>query len=638
MYRFCNNRAESPQVFPSCSGTREPEHGRMCGIVAYLGPKSADSVLLVGLTRLEYRGYDSAGLAIIDSGELQVRKEKGKIKDLERLLLAHPLEGQAGIGHTRWATHGEPSRTNAHPLTDTNGKIAVVHNGIFENHHGLRAELTKKGFVFHSGTDTEIVPHMLAEKIAEGASMADALQAVVSQLEGRYAFVVIHESEPDRIYFARNGSPLMYGQGRGESFLASDISAMIPAAKQQVLIENEQWGWITRDNLHLYNGSGKAVPIQRERITVEERELDRGGYEHFMLKEIFEQPGMVRRIIDERLQNGSKVNLPELTMPMEYLGRVSRILVTSAGTSWHAGLVGKIYLERFARIATEVDVSSEFRYRNPIAEGDTLVVAISQSGETADTIAGIHEAKAKFCKVLSFINNTSSTIARESDAFLNLMAGPEIGVASTKAYTAQLLTLLIFSQFLAGIKWLSSKEERQATFAEIRRLPDMMEQILERADTLKQWAGDFAETRDFVFLGRYFNHATALEGALKLKEISYIHASGYAGGEFKHGPIALITDEVPVVCIAPQTEIYEKMVSNIEEVRARKGKIISIHTEGDEKVKALSDYSFAIPKCSDYLTPILAVLPLQLLAYHVAVVRGCEPDQPRNLAKSVTVE
>ena len=610
----------------------------MCGIVAYLGPKSADSVLLVGLTRLEYRGYDSAGLAIIDSGELQVRKEKGKIKDLERLLLAQPLEGQAGIGHTRWATHGEPSRANAHPLTDTNSKIAVVHNGIIENHHGLRAELTKRGFVFHSATDTEVVPHMLSERMAKGASMEEALPAVVAQLEGRYAFVVIHENEPDRIYFARNGSPLLYGQGRGESFLASDVSAMIPAAKEQVHIENGQWGWITRDSLHLYNGTGEPVPVQKERITVEESELDRGGYPHFMLKEIFEQPGMVRRIIDERLQNGSKVNFPELTMPMEYLGRVSRILVTSAGTSWHASLVGKIYLERFARIATEVDVSSEFRYRNPIAEGDTLVVAISQSGETADTIAGIHEAKAKFCRVLSFINNTSSTIARESDAFLNLMAGPEIGVASTKAYTAQLLTLLIFSQFLAGIKWLASKEERQATFAEIRRLPDMMEQILERADTLREWALDFAETKDFVFLGRFFNHPTALEGALKLKEISYIHASGYAGGEFKHGPIALITDEVPVVCIAPQTEIYEKMVSNIEEVRARKGKIISIHTEGDEKVKALSDYSFAIPKCPDYLTPILAVLPLQLLAYHVAVVRGCEPDQPRNLAKSVTVE
>lgn len=610
----------------------------MCGIVAYLGPKAADSVLLVGLTRLEYRGYDSAGLAIIDGKELQVRKEKGKIRDLEKLLLTHPLEGQAGIGHTRWATHGEPDRVNAHPLTDARGTIAVAHNGIIENHAVLRAELVKKGYLFHSATDTEVLPHMLADQIDQGKSMPEALQAVLARLEGRYAFVVIYEKEPDRIYFARNGSPLMYGQGRGESFLASDVSAMIPAAKESVLIENEQWGWITREGLHLHNGGGKKIEFVPETITMEESQLDRGGYDHFMLKEIFEQPGMFRRIIGERLQNGSKVDLPEMSMPMDYLGRVSRILITSAGTSWHAGLVGKMYLERFARIATEVDLSSEFRYRNPIAEGDTLVAAISQSGETADTIAGIHEAKAKFCRVLSFINNTNSTIARESDAYVDLLAGPEIGVASTKAYTAQLLMLLLFSQFLGGIKWLTSKEERQATFTEIRRLPDLMDQVLERADVIRQWAADFRETKDFVFLGRSYNHPTALEGALKLKEISYIHASGYAGGEFKHGPIALITDEVPVVCIAPQTEIYEKMVSNIEEVRARKGKIVSIYTEGDQIVPAMSDYSFAIPPCADYLTPILAVLPLQLLAYYVAVERGCEPDQPRNLAKSVTVE
>jgi len=612
----------------------------MCGIVAYQGPKSADSVLLVGLTRLEYRGYDSAGIAVIQNGELLIRKERGKIKDLEKLLLATPVEGECGIGHTRWATHGEPSRVNAHPHIDGKKKIAVVHNGILENHYSIRAALKKKGYVFHTETDTEIIPHLTREYLDQGLSVPEALYRLYQELEGRYAFVMLLENEPDKIYFIRNGSPLVFGQNDKESFLASDISAMIPSAKEQVHIENGQWGWMTRDKLHLYNGNGREVPYETAPIEIQASDLDKGGYEHFMLKEIYEQPSMFRRIIEARLCNGSKIEFPELDFSNEFQGRLSRIMITSAGTSWHAGLVGKLYLERFARVATEVDLSSEFRYRNPIAEGDTMVLAISQSGETADTIAGIHEAKAKFCKVLSFINNVNSTIAQESSAYIELMAGPEIGVASTKAYTAQLLHLLLYALRLGGVKWVesSSKEERKKIFQEIRRLPDMVERVLEQADIIRDWAEDFKDTNDFIFLGRYYNHPTALEGALKLKEISYIHASGYAGGEFKHGPIALITDKVPVVCIAPQTEIYEKMVSNIEEVRARKGKIISIHTEGDEKIPAMSDYSFAIPECPDYLTPILSVIPLQLLAYYVAIVKGCEPDQPRNLAKSVTVE
>lgn len=610
----------------------------MCGIVAYLGPKSVTSVLLVGLTRLEYRGYDSAGIAVIDKGEMQTRKRAGKIKDLENLLRVSPVEGHAGIGHTRWATHGEPTTANAHPLVDSSSKIAVVHNGIIENYEALRSGLKRMGCVFHTQTDTEVIPHLISEELKKGSSLTEAMQIVVGLLEGRYAFTLLYEGEPDRIYFARNGSPLVYGRGQRESFLASDVSAIIPAAREQVLIDNEQWGWIESDGLHLYNGVGLRLTYESSRIELKVRDLDKGGYEHFMLKEIFEQPAMVRRIIDARLCNGSKVDFPELEMPNDYQGRISRIMITSAGTSWHAGLIGKLYFERFARVATEVDLSSEFRYRNPIAEGDTMVVAISQSGETADTIAGIYEAKAKFCRVLSFVNNTTSTIARESDFFIDLMAGPEIGVASTKAYTSQLLSLLLYSLRLAGMKWIASKEERSGILDEIRQLPQKMEEILGRAHILKEWACEFRETKDFVFLGRYYNHPTALEGALKLKEISYIHASGYAGGEFKHGPIALITSEVPVVCMAPQTEIYDKMVSNIEEVRARRGKIIAIYTEGDTKIPKLSDYSFPIPKSPDYLTPLLGVLPLQLLAYYIAVERGCEPDQPRNLAKSVTVE
>lgn len=610
----------------------------MCGIVAYIGSKSVDSVLLVGLTRLEYRGYDSAGIAVIEKGELEIRKDRGKIKDLENLLHSYPVEGSIGIGHTRWATHGEPNRVNAHPHTDSRGKLAIVHNGIIENHHELRNELIKKGHVFHSETDTEVIPHWIEEARKRGMTVPDALHECTRVLSGRYAFVLVHDEEPDRIYFARNGAPLFYGQGKNESFLASDVSAIIPAARMEYQIENEQWGWISRDKLNLFNGTGTQLPYELKKIDLDVRALDKGGYDHFMMKEIFEQPDVLRRIIQGRLQNGGKISFPEMNLPNDYQGRISKIMITSAGTSWHAGMVGKLYLERLPRIATEVDISSEFRYRNPIAEGDTLVLAISQSGETADTIAGIYEAKSKFCRVLSFVNQSASTIARESDAFIDLMAGPEIGVASTKAYTAQILNLLLYSLYLAGLKWMISEEEMAEFISEIRRIPDKIENILSRAETIKSWAPNFRDTKDFVFLGRSFNHPTAIEGALKLKEISYIHASGYAGGEFKHGPVALITDEVPVVCIVPKSEIYEKMLSNIEEVRARKGKIISIHTEGDEKVPAMSDYSFAIPDCPDYLTPLLSVIPLQLLAYYVALEKGCEPDQPRNLAKSVTVE
>ncbi len=610
----------------------------MCGIVAYIGKKSVDSVLIVGLTRLEYRGYDSAGIAVIDRGELVIRKEKGKIKDLENLLQVQPIEGSMGIGHTRWATHGAPSRTNAHPHIDCRGKIAIVHNGIIENHQTLRSQLQEKGHVFKTETDSEVVAHVIEEEMKSGCPVSEALLRTVKQLEGKYAFSMVYEGDPDNIFFARDGSPLVFGRGNEESFLASDVSAIIPAAKEQYSIENCQWGWISRTGLHLFDAAGHPVTFELSKINMDVEQLDKQGYDHFMLKEIYEQPDIMRRIISERMDDTGKILFPEMKIPLDIQGKISRILITSAGTSWHAGLVGRLFLEKYAKVMTEVDISSEFRYRNPIAEGDTLVIAISQSGETADTLAGIHEAKSKFMRVLSFVNNPHSTMARESDAFINLMAGPEIGVASTKAYTAQVLNLLFFSMFLSGIKWVISKEERLEMFREIRQLPEKIEKILKRADEIKKWASALKDARDFVFLGRNFNHPTALEGALKLKEISYVHASGYAGGEFKHGPIALITDEVPVVAIAPMTEIYEKMISNIEEVKARKGIILSVYTEGDEKVPAMSDFSFAIPEAPDYLTPILAAIPLQLLAYYMAIERGCEPDQPRNLAKSVTVE
>ena len=610
----------------------------MCGIVGYTGKKEIDSVLIVGLIRLEYRGYDSAGIALIDAGELIVRKERGKIKELEEDLLIKPERGTVGIGHTRWATHGQPSAINAHPHTDCRNQIAVVHNGIIENHLQLRTELIGKGHMFKSDTDSEVIPHLFEEARKNGKEPFDAMKELLSRLEGKFAFSLIHEGEPDRIYFARNGSPLLFGKGIDETFLASDVSAIIPAAKEQYSMNNGEWGWIDRQTMHLFDLEGTALDYKLQEIKLDVKELDKGDFSHFMEKEIYDQPDVLRRIIQERISDQGLFMFPEMKLPNDFQGKITRIMIQSAGTSWHAGLMGKMYLEHFAKVVTEVDVSSEFRYRNPIAEGDTMVIAISQSGETADTLAGIHEAKAKFIKVLSFVNNTQSTIARESDAYIDLMAGAEIGVASTKAYTAQLLTILLYSLNLAGLKWMLTEEQRAKIIEEIRQIPTKVDQILARAKEFQDWAKKLKEARDFVFLGRNFNYPTALEGALKLKEISYVHASGYAGGEFKHGPIALITKDVPVVTVIPKTEVYEKMVSNIEEVRARHGIILSIHTEGDTRVPELSDFSFAIPECPDFLSPILSVIPLQLLSYYMAVERGCEPDQPRNLAKSVTVE
>ncbi len=612
----------------------------MCGIVGYIGPKSVGSVLLVGLTRLEYRGYDSAGIAVIENNELQICKEKGKIKDLENLMQIHPIEGDIGIGHTRWATHGEPNRQNAHPHTDSQNHIAIAHNGIIENYYELHRELMHEGYVFHSDTDTETIPHLIEDRMKSGSNIVEALYHTILRLQGRYAFVLVYDKEPDRIFFARNGSPLLYGLGQNEAFLSSDIAAVVPLAKQCYNIKDKEWGWIDRSGkIQLFDQEHNEVPYELKKIEIKVTDIEKNGFEHFMLKEIFEQPAIMRRIIQERLSNNdSRILFPEKASDNAFLSQLSRILITSAGTSWHAALLGKMYLEQFTKIATEVDISSEFRYRNPVADGDTKVIAISQSGETADTIASIYQAKSKFIRVLSFVNNINSTVARESDAFIDLMAGPEIGVASTKAYSSQLLSLLLYSTFIAGIRWMMDKEERKKLCDQIYKIPEQMDNIIERADIIKNWAKDFQNTKDFVFLGRSWNYPTALEGALKLKEISYIHASGYAGGEFKHGPIALVTEEVPVVCIATKSETYEKMLSNIEEVKARKGKIIALYTQGDETVPKLADYSFPIPECEPALSPLLNVLPLQLLAYYIAVERGCEPDQPRNLAKSVTVE
>lgn len=609
----------------------------MCGIVGYIGPKSVESVLIAGLKRLEYRGYDSAGVAVMDEGELATRKAVGKIAELDKQLKDQPVFGNSGIGHTRWATHGEPSMINAHPHLNRDKSIAVVHNGIFENYTKLKSELIDDGYVFLSETDTEVAPHLMDKYIAEGFSTDEAFVRMVKRLEGQYALAVISEKETGKIYFARKGSPLIVARGNNEYLIASDIPAVVPIADEAIYLEDGEWGYITNGSVELFDIDGNKLEPKWQPVSVNIEDVEKGEYEYLMLKEIYEQPEVFERIIKERL-NDTFIHFPELKLSKEYLARVGRMLIQACGTSLNAGMIGRMYLEQFAHISAETDYSSEWRYRNPLANGDSLVVGISQSGETADTLAGVREAKAKFMRVLSLLNNVNSTMARESDAMISLMAGPEIGVASTKAFTAQVLNLLLFSLYVGSIKWILPAEERADVLAEIRALPDKMRSILKSHERIKQIAEFLKDKNDTIFLGRTYNYPSALEGALKLKEISYIHASGYAGGEFKHGPLALVSDNVPVVIIAPQGDIRTKMISNLKEAQSRKGTIISIITEGDEEIKKESDYYIEIPPCLESISPLLVAIPLQLLAYYTAIGRGCDVDRPRNLAKSVTVE
>lgn len=612
----------------------------MCGIVGYCGPKSVDSVLIVGLLKLEYRGYDSAGIAAISNQEITIAKEKGRIADLEKSLRHLDIRGHVGIGHTRWATHGEPSKRNAHPHTNMDETLAVVHNGIIENYLELKQELQKKGYVFESETDTEVIPHLIDDFLKQGMGLKDAFWQTLQKLKGKYAVAMVCEREPNRIYFARNGAPLIVAVGdhRGEKeyLLASDIPALVPLAKFAYYLRDGEWGYF-ENGIFLFNFQNEPINFHLEAVTIKAEEIDKGNYPHFMLKEIYEQPEIMRRILRRRLAKGD-ISFEELRLSKEFLSRLGKITIQASGTSLHAGMVAKLYFEQNAHIETNADYSSEFRYRNPVVGGDTLVVGISQSGETADTLAGIHEAKAKFLKVLSFVNNLNSTIARESDGIIDLMAGPEIGVASTKAYTAELLNLYLFSLYLAQLRWRISEEEKKQIFLELQNLPGFFEEILQNQKNIQPIAEYLKDKNSVLFLGRTYNHPTALEGALKLKEISYIHAEGYAAGEFKHGPIALVSPDVPVIVIAPQGEMRAKMFSNLQEAKARKGKIISVITKGDQEIAEISDFVLEIPPIREELSPLLAVLPLQLLAYHTALLRGCDVDKPRNLAKSVTVE
>ncbi len=608
----------------------------MCGIVGYVGDRIATPLLIDGLKRLEYRGYDSAGVAIMNGKGVETRKAAGKIARLESVIDANPPHGTLGIGHTRWATHGPPNEINAHPHVSTDRSIAVVHNGIIENATALKAGLEARGFVFTSDTDTEVLAHLI--EAAYAGNLEAAVIEALRQVDGTYGIAVISSNEKDKIVAARRGSPLLIGLGEGEFFVASDASAILAYTRNVVYLDDGDVAVITRDGYKVLDLDSVTHDKPVSRIEWDLEQIERGGYPHFMLKEIFEQPTTAENTMRGRLileEGFSK--LGGLNISKEDLLKVDNIIITACGTSWHSALIGEMMIEELCRIPVEVEYASEFRYRNPIVTPTTLCIVISQSGETADTLAAMREAKRRGARTLGLVNVVGSTIAREDDGGIYLHAGPEIGVASTKAFTSQVIALALFTLKLARLRNLSVAQGREIAQA-LAKLPEQIQSILDRAEEIEALAEEFKRATNFLYLGRGYNFPAALEGALKLKEISYIHAEGYPAAEMKHGPIALIDEMMPVVCIAPHDSVFEKITSNIQEVKARKGKIIAITTRDEPSLAGKLDYEFRIPETVDLLTPILASVPLQLLAYYIAVKRGCNVDQPRNLAKSVTVE
>ncbi|MQY69921.1 MAG: glutamine--fructose-6-phosphate transaminase (isomerizing) [Firmicutes bacterium] len=610
----------------------------MCGIVGYVGDKFVDSLLVAGLERLEYRGYDSAGIATLNRGRLKIKKTAGKIQLLKEKLKEDPLDGELGIGHTRWATHGEPTLKNAHPHTDCRGEIAVIHNGIIENFQLLRDKLIKEGHIFKTDTDTEIIAHLIEKFLKDDLHLA--VRKSLKFLKGSYALAVISRKDPNEIVAARWESPLVIGMGKKENFLASDVGAILNLTSRIIFLEDGETATIAKNEVKVFGKGGRLIKKRVKRLKWEIlRGPKKDGYRHFMLKEIHEQPNIIRHVLKRRIsRDKNDLYFENINLSEKKISKIDRIIIQACGTSWHVGLVGKYLFEKHLRLHTEVDISSEFRYRNPVAGGDTLVMAISQSGETADTLAGIRLAKSKFIQVLSLCNTIESTIARESDGVIYVYAGPEIGVASTKAYTAELLALFLLTISWGMLRNSISREKARKMIKELEKIPSALEELLDNQKEIHECAQKFCQTPNFLFLGRSFNYPTALEGALKLKEISYIHAEGYAAGEMKHGPIALVDEKMPVVCIALKDSVYEKMVSNIREVKARNGKVIAVATKGDDQIRKYADHTIFIPPIAEEFSPILAVIPLQLLAYHIAIKRGCHVDQPRNLAKSVTVE
>ncbi len=608
----------------------------MCGIIGYIGPKQATPLLIEGLRRMEYRGYDSAGIALINGTGVEVRRAAGKIAKLEAAIAAHPLNGHVGIGHTRWATHGPPNEKNAHPHLSDDNSVAVVHNGIIENASVLRGALEELGYVFRSDTDTEVIAHLVQE-LFDG-SLEEAVIHALQKLEGTYGIAVICNNDPGKIVAARKGSPLLIGVGDGENFLASDASAILAHTRQVVYLDDGDVAVIERDGYRVIDLNATPLPRTVDRIDWDLAEIERGGYAHFMLKEIFEQPQSVENTMRGRLilEDGT-AKLGGLNLSHEDLLRIDNIIITACGTSWHSALIGELLIEELARIPVEVEYASEFRYRNPIVTERTLCIVMSQSGETADTLAAMREAKRRGARTLGLVNVVGSTIAREDDGGVYLHAGPEIGVASTKAFTSQVVALALFTLKLARKRDLSVVRGREIAQA-LAALPAQIQAVLDAAPAVEKIAEKFKRATNFLYLGRGYNFPAALEGALKLKEISYIHAEGYPAAEMKHGPIALIDENMPVVFIAPHDAVFDKVVSNIQEVKARSGTTIVITSRDEPALKGLIDHEIRIPETQDMLMPILASVPLQLLAYYIAVKRGAHVDQPRNLAKSVTVE
>lgn len=609
----------------------------MCGIVGYIGAKQAQPVLLNGLKKLEYRGYDSAGMATIIKGRVSIRKQQGKIAVLEKLLQKKPLKGSIGLSHSRWATHGIPSQRNAHPHTDCKGAIAIVHNGIIENYEDLKDSLIKEGHKFRSDTDTEVIAHLI-EKFYKH-DLTQAVRAALKKLQGSFALGIISSHAPDQLIAARMGSPVVLGIGKGENYIASDIPALLEYTKEAVFIEDNEIVVLTKDAVSISTLDGVKIDRPPVRIAWDIAQAQKGGYKHFMLKEIYEQPAVISNMLKHRLdENKGSICFEELVITPDYMKAIEKIAIVACGTAYHAGLTGRYILERLTGIPVEVDVSSEFRYRNPILNDTTLVLAISQSGETADTLAGMREARKKGAKVLSIVNVVGSTMTRESDGIIYTHAGPEIGVASTKAYTAQLSALYLLGIYLGGIRGIITAQKTTALLEDMALLPGRIRAILNDTKQIKRICHKHKDKNCFLYLGRNLNFPNALEGALKLKEISYLHAEGYGAGEMKHGPIALIDKTMPVVCIAPACAVYDKMISNIQEIKARGGIVISIATQGDAHIQAHSDHVIYIPHVHELFSPILAVIPLQLLAYYIADANKRDVDQPRNLAKSVTVE
>ena len=609
----------------------------MSGIVGYVGDKQAADFLLEGLSKLEYRGYDSAGIAVYDGSKIRVEKCVGRLAALRDKIKDNVPQGSIGIGHTRWATHGRPSDTNAHPHTDCSGDFVVVHNGIIENYLTLKEDLIEKGHVFKSETDTEVVAHLL-EEVYNG-DFEESVREVLRRIEGSYSLVFMCRQHPDELICTKQDNPLVIGLGDGENFIASDIPAIINRTRRTYILNDGEMAVVRKDSIKITNRKGEPVTKKVFEVNWNAEAAEKGGFEHFMLKEIHEQPKAVRDTMSQRIaKDGKRIVMDELKWNADYLNNFHKIYIVACGTAYHAGLVGKYYIEKLARIPVEVDIASEFRYRDPIIDENTMLIVVSQSGETSDTLAALKESKRRGAKTLALTNVVGSSIAREADQVLYTWAGPEIAVASTKAYTTQLILFFMLSLYMAEIKGTQTEERVAELVAKLQQIPAQISETLSDVEPIKTFAKQYGFNEDVFYIGRSLDWDVALEGALKLKEISYIHAEAYAAGELKHGTLALIVEGVPVIALATQKSVYEKTLSNIKEVKARDAVVIGIATEGDDELGKYVDHVMKVPETDELLTPILAVVPLQLLAYFAAITRGCDVDKPRNLAKSVTVE